>query len=267
MTNQTINRRHALQTGGLLTGAALLSGIMPKWAVGQSENALQLLSGVTWIRQSGFRIDNGGQIIYLDPYQVSGTPADADLILVTHPHQDHCDVGSMQRIAKSGTQVVAEADCVQLIGSRLPNVKTILLGDEMDVGNAHITTLRSYNNTKTFHPKSNDWLGFIVTLQDGRTVYHGGDTDFITEMEGLQPDVAMLPIGGNFTMGAVEAADAIRAIQPKLAVPMHWGGSVGTTRDAQTFESELANEFDVLVMAFGQSIPVMETAVKNWERN
>lgn len=89
------------------------------------------------------------------------------------------------------------------------------------VGNTHITSLRAYNNTKSFHPKANDWLGYIITLQDGRTIYHGGDTDFITEMKGLEPDVAMLPIGGNFTMGALEAAKAIRAINPKLAVPMH----------------------------------------------
>ena len=83
-------------------------------------------------------------------------------------------------------------------------------------------------------PKGVNNVGFVVTLA-GVTYYHAGDTDLIPEMSGLAPDVALLPVSGTYVMTADEAADAARAIGPKIAIPMHYGAIVGSEEDARRF--------------------------------
>jgi len=268
MNTQTLNRRTMLKLCGYVSaGTVALNAVSPLFSSAQDDEAAALLGGFTWIRQSGFRIQNGDQVIYLDPIQVPDSPHDADVVLITHPHGDHCDTSSVQKVSKDSTQILAEPDSVNRLGSGFSKLSPIKLGENMEVDNLQIATVRAYNNTKSFHPRSNDWLGFVITLEDGRTIYHGGDTDFVTEMNDIDADVALLPVGGNFTMRAVEAAQAVKAIQPKLAIPMHWGGSVGSVRDAQTFQQELEGDVAALVLEFGQSFPVVETAVKDWNKS
>ena len=261
-----INRRAFLAlTGGTMAGT-LVNEYTPLDIYAAEVDALALLGGFTWIRQSCFRIQNGEQVIYLDPYQVSSTPHDADYIFITHPHNDHADLTSVRNVMNDTTQIYAESDSADKLRSGVPGIQVIRLGEQRSFESVRVETVRAYNLTKTYHPRANDWLGFILTLQDGRRVYHAGDTDFIPEMEAMVTDVALLPIGGTYTMDAVEAADAVRAIKPQVAVPMHWGGSVGTEADARRFEQSLAGECDVLVMANGQSIPVQETRVHDWKK-
>jgi L-ascorbate metabolism protein UlaG (beta-lactamase superfamily) len=89
-------------------------------------------------------------------------------------------------------------------------------------------------------------VGYVVTVE-GVRLYFAGDTDHIPEMADIRCDVALLPVGGTYTMDAQEAAQAAADIGPQVAVPMHWGGGVvGTRRDAERFRDLYGGEVAIL---------------------
>ena len=90
-------------------------------------------------------------------------------------------------------------------------------------------TIPAYNTNKTFHPKENGWVGYIITLDDIR-YYIAGDTDITEENKKVKCDVAFVPVGGTYTMNFKEAANLINEIKPKIAVPTHYGSVVGTNK-------------------------------------
>jgi L-ascorbate metabolism protein UlaG (beta-lactamase superfamily) len=108
-------------------------------------------------------------------------------------------------------------------------------GDAVDFKEIKIEAVHSYNIDKNFHQKSHDNLGFVVTI-GGTRIYHAGDTDFIPEMKNIQADVVLLPIG-TYTMDVMGAVDAVSAINPKIAIPMHYGTIVGSKEDAVRFSN------------------------------
>lgn len=108
-------------------------------------------------------------------------------------------------------------------------------GQEMEVLGVRIKAVPAYNTDKKFHGKAEYWNGYVLTI-DGKKIYHAGDTDLIPEMNELENiDVALLPIGGTYTMTADEAARAAILIRPKLTVPMHYNSIVGSQKDALRF--------------------------------
>jgi len=197
---------------------------------------------IVWLGHDGFRID-GDKVVYFDPYQISpGTKA--DLILVTHEHFDHCSPGDIAKIQKPETVIVTEKDSAKKLEG---NVKVVKPGQTFDVDEIKIEAVPAYNTDKTFHPKENGWLGFIVEVE-GVRIYHAGDTDFIPEMKQFEVDIALLPVSGTYVMTAVEAVEAALAIRPKLAIPMHYGAIVGGDQDAKDFKVALEGKVEVLVL-------------------
>ena len=197
---------------------------------------------IVWLGHDGFRID-GDKIVYFDPYQISPGPK-ADLILVTHEHFDHCSPGDIAKIQKPETVIVTEKDSAKKLEG---NVKIVRPGQTIDVDEIKIEAVSAYNTDKTFHPKENGWLGFIVEME-GVRIYHAGDTDFIPEMNQFEVDIALLPVSGTYVMTAVEAIEAALAIRPKLAIPMHYGAIVGGDQDAKDFKIALEGKVEVLVL-------------------
>lgn len=197
---------------------------------------------IVWLGHDCFRID-GDKIVYFDPYQISPGPK-ADLILVTHEHFDHCSPGDIAKIQKPETVIVTEKDSAKKLEG---NVKIVRPGQTIDVDEIKIEAVPAYNTDKTFHPKENGWLGFIVEME-GVRIYHAGDTDFIPEMNQFEVDIALLPVSGTYVMTAVEAIEAALAIRPKLAIPMHYGAIVGGDQDAKDFKIALEGKVEVLVL-------------------
>ena len=113
-------------------------------------------------------------------------------------------------------------------------VITVESNKEYMVQGIKFETIPAYNTNKTFHPKENDWVGYIITL-DGIRYYIAGDTDITEENRKVKCDVAFVPVGGTYTMDFKEAAQLINEIQPKIAVPIHYGSVVGTKQDATDF--------------------------------
>lgn len=201
-----------------------------------------------WLGHSGFLIKNS-KIIYIDPYEVRGELPKADVILITHSHYDHCSVADMKKIVKDGTRIIMTADCQSKVTRFDEQIKLEIIepGQEADLGSVKITALPSYNIDKSFHPKEEGWVSYCIKMGTV-IIYHAGDSDVIPEMKNLtghkQPGkrlIALLPVGGRFTMSAEEAFEAAKIIKPDVAVPMHYGSVIGDKNDAEEF-CELCNE-------------------------
>ncbi len=203
----------------------------------------EMSSRINWLGHDAIRIDaKNGAKIYFDPYQIGSNP-EADIILITHDHFDHCSVEDVAKIQGNKTVIVTEKDSAKKLSG---DVRVVSPGDTLTIDGINIEAVMSYNINKDFHPKNNNWLGFIVEI-DGVKIYHAGDTDFIPEMKDIKTDIALLPVSGTYVMTAEEAVEAALAINPKLAIPMHYGSIVGDDTDAETFKQGLKGKIDVMI--------------------
>jgi L-ascorbate metabolism protein UlaG (beta-lactamase superfamily) len=192
----------------------------------------RLTKNIQWLGQSSIKISAEKTIVYVDPWKIR-QPEPADMVLITHGHFDHMSPDDIDRVSKPGTVVVAPTDCAEKIGKGTRAVKP---GDTVAIGGVSAEAVPAYNVNKDFHPPGNRWVGYVITI-GGRRIYHAGDTDFIPEMEKLRDiDVALLPVGGTYTMDPQEAAMAANVIRPKVAIPFHYGSVVGSKADAEKFK-------------------------------
>src|SRR5439155_13952585 len=187
-----------------------------------------------------------GKVLWIDPFQVTNGDPKADVLLITHAHGDHLSDADMQKVIKPETIVAGPPDCIAK--APVDDSKKIALApaDRRTIEGIDVEVVAAYNIDKPFHPKSNNWVGYIVNV-GGRRIYHAGDTDRIPEMKNFQTDVAFLPIGGTYTMTADEAAAAANEdIRPKIAVPMHYGAVVGTDADAERRSEPCSTDVQVV---------------------
>ncbi len=195
---------------------------------------------IKWLGHAGFLINNS-KIIYIDPYNIKDGSQKADLILITHSHYDHCSVADINKIIKEGTKIVMPADCQSKITRFNIPIEMHIIEPEQELiyQGIKIFTLPAYNVDKPFHSKEESWVGYLIKMNNF-LIYHAGDTDVIPEMQKLtgynKRIVALLPVGGRFTMSAEEAVEAAKIIKPFLVIPMHYGSVVGTAEDAEEFK-------------------------------
>ena len=202
------------------------------------------ISGVEFERfvQSSFRIKSGDTVIYVDPHRIPSGDI-ADLVLITHEHYDHMDAASIKAVEGPDTVVVANAPCARQlqgkVGSRIVSVEE---GHTVNEKGIQVRAVPGYNN---IHKRGSN-VGFLFDL-GGLTIYHAGDTGRIPEMASLGPiDVALLPIGGTYTMDEKEAADAVKDVRPKVVVPMHYGYATGG--DPHKFASLVGKTAEVVIL-------------------
>ncbi len=202
-----------------------------------------IVKKIFWLGHDAFRID-ADKIIYIDPFEIA-SGSEADLILITHDHYDHCSSEDIAKIQGDKSVIITEKDSAAKLSG---DVRILKPGDILTVDGIKIETVPSYNTDKQFHPKANGWLGFIIEIQ-GVRIYHAGDADFIPEMKDLSVAIALLPVSGTYVMTAAQAAEAALAINPKLAIPMHYGAIVGSEQDALDFKQALEGKVDVLILS------------------
>jgi L-ascorbate metabolism protein UlaG (beta-lactamase superfamily) len=190
---------------------------------------------IEWLGHSGFLIKSD-RIIYIDPFQIAGGEK-ADVVLISHDHYDHCSLQDIEKIVKKGTIIICPSDCQSKITKLKQEVEIKLLGpgQEINLHGFKIRAFPAYNVDKPFHRKEDEWNGYLIDTLAIK-IYHAGDTDLIPEMKMVgEVDLALLPVGGKFTMNAEEAAKAASIVKPKLAVPMHYASIIGTRQDAEKF--------------------------------
>ncbi len=193
---------------------------------------------------------NKEQIIYFDPFKINKNYNDADVIFVTHSHYDHFSEEDILKVKKEDTKIVITEDLYDRsteLGFGKENILVVKPNEEYMVNNIKVKTIPAYNISKNFHPKANNWVGYIITL-DNVVYYIAGDTDITEENRKVKCDVAFVPIGGTYTMTAEEAAKLVNEINPKIAVPIHYGLIVGSKEDEEIFKNSVNNNINVSVL-------------------
>lgn len=207
-----------------------------------------MLEGVKVNCHSSIKIQKD-KTIYVDPFRIKEVPHDADYIFITHSHYDHFDTKDILRVAKINTIFITVPETkssFQLLGVPEDQIITVEPNEKYDVKGIKFETVPAYNENKKYHPKENKWVGYIIEL-DGLKYYIAGDTDDINEIQDVECDIAFLPIGGEFTMNAKEAADLANKIDSKVIVPIHYGELVGTEEDLKEFLKLTDKDVEVLI--------------------
>jgi L-ascorbate metabolism protein UlaG (beta-lactamase superfamily) len=215
-----------------------------------------------WFSHATFQIKTENEVIYVDLYRrkkheenVPEITEPASFILVTHAHGDHCDPKAISKVRKADTVVIAPEDCRKKIGGDVTSLKT---GQEITIRDVQIKAVHAYN-VKRFRSPGNPYhpegygVGYLVSIE-GMNIYHAGDTDVIPEMSDLgHVDVALLPTGDTYTMDNQEGAEAVAAVKPRYAIPMHtWDKSTDEFRDA----AESRTDTRVVQLAEGEEFTV-----------
>lgn len=195
------------------------------------------LSNITVNAQSSIRIE-GAKAIYFDPFNVTDEKHDADIIFITHEHFDHFQPESIAKIKNENTIIVAPASMEKQIKeeSGIGNIELWEPGSIHEFHGLWIETVPAYNGImKPFHTKNKRWQGYVVKM-DGIRYYVAGDTDVNDDILKVECDVALIPVGGKYTMDKKQAADFIIKIKPQAAIPTHYGDIVGCATDGADFK-------------------------------
>lgn len=195
-----------------------------------------MLEDIQVLCHSSIKISKG-KVIYIDPFKIDENYNDADIIFITHDHYDHYSEEDIDKVKKDDTVIIVPEELLTKVlrkGFRQDYIITVVPNQKYMVEGIEFETVPAYNINKQFHPKENEWVGYIIEIK-GNRYYIAGDTDITEENKKVKCDVAFVPVGGTYTMDFKEAAYLINEIKPKIAVPIHYGSVVGTKQDAIDF--------------------------------
>lgn len=195
-----------------------------------------MLNNIEVLYHSSIRI-NKEKTIYIDPFKIDRNYNDADIIFITHDHYDHYSEEDIDKVINENAVIVIPEELLTKVlkkGINKDAIVTVEPDKKYMVQGIKFETVPAYNTYKTFHPKENGWVGYVIELNDVK-YYIAGDTDITEENKKVKCDVAFVPVGGTYTMDFKEAAQLVNQIQPKVAVPIHYGSVVGTKQDAEEF--------------------------------
>lgn len=232
-----------------------------------------MANSVKWLGHAACQITTGrGKVVLIDPW-ITGNPScpvkkeeikKADLILITHDHFDHLGSDLPDLVKATGAVVIAQPELTAAIQQSGVSQENIIFGMGMNIGGQVEVAGIKVTMTHAFHSgTAGGAVGYIITLEDGKTVYHSGDTGIFADMEIFgrlyHIDLALLPIGSVFVMDPVQAAFSLTLLKPKKVVPIHYKTFPILVQDAGQFVSlarEKAPETRVEVLNPGE-----ETAV------
>lgn len=183
--------------------------------------------------------------IYIDPFKIKEEEHDADIICITHNHYDHYSEEDINKVINKDTIIVVPKTIeVSYKSNKIikvePNKRYEVLG-------INVETMPAYNINKKFHPKENNWVGYILEI-DKKRLYITGDTDITPENKQVKCDIAFVPIGGTYTTDYKEAAELTNEIKPKVVIPIHYACIVGSKQDEIEFKKLLDKEIECKVL-------------------
>lgn len=213
-----------------------------------------MTQGIDVFTQNSIRIAAAAGKVYIDPFRMREEPHDADFILITHDHYDHFSPEDIAKVCRKDTVLIVPE---KMAGKAQKEVKeplalqTVSPGKTYEINGLSFETVASYNVLKPFHPKFAGWVGYVIR-DDGRRIYIAGDTDATKESKAVKCDIALVPVGGTYTMDAKNAAELINTIRPSVAIPVHYGAVVGNAKDADRFSELVKPPTQVeILMQFG----------------
>ncbi len=207
-----------------------------------------MIDNITVNTQNSIRISSKAGAIYIDPLEIADEKHDAGYILITHDHYDHFSKEDIRKVAKSDSIIVVPEKMsgkAQEVADAVGRIETVKPSVYRELGGLEFETVPAYNTSKPFHPKSAEWVGYILKIDDKR-IYIAGDTDATDEAQAVKCDIAMVPVGGTYTMDAKAAAELVNTIRPDIAVPVHYGSIVGKPSDGDVFAENVKNPVRVV---------------------
>ncbi len=198
-----------------------------------------MLDNIEVFTQSSIKVRSGVGTVYIDPFRMKEEPHDADYVLITHDHYDHFSIEDIHKVIKNTTILVVPArmeDDARELEREVGEIVTVKPGVYKELSGLELETIPAYNTVKPFHPRRAEWVGYILRV-DGKRVYIAGDTGATKEAKQVKCDIALVPVGGTYTLDTKRAADLINTIRPEYAIPTHYGSIVGKKSDGQTFAS------------------------------
>ena len=185
------------------------------------------------------------KIIYFDPFKIEKNFNDADIIFITHDHYDHFSIEDIKKVEKEDTVYVIPDCMYNLLGGE--NVVVLNTNEKVNVEGYDVVTIPSYNREKQFHTKEKGYVAYIVTIE-GKRVYVAGDCDENEDNLRVKCDVALVPIGGHYTMDYKEAAAYINKIKPEVVIPTHYGDGIGKEDDGINFSKLIDKDIEVKLL-------------------
>jgi len=225
--------------------------------------------------------------IYIDPFKIPNSPHNATIIFITHEHYDHLSIEDIKKVIKEDTVIVCNAKCIGLLIKTGISESFVINNIQYDryidvhrlhnglnyVKNIGFKAFPAYNINKPYHPKDGLGVGYYIEVYQvnkGNVIHDKvlgsylvlGDTDYTKELRDLvyinnnavkeripRPKVLFVPIGGTYTMNAIEGSKCANNIKPEIVVPIHYGSIVGTKLDEKIFIDNLDKEiiFEILV--------------------
>lgn len=208
-----------------------------------------MLENIEVLYHSSIRI-NKEKTIYIDPFKIDRNYNDADIVFITHDHYDHYSEEDIDKVINENTTIIIPDELLTKLlrkGINKNAIITVEPNKNYMVQGIKFETISAYNTNKTFHPKENGWVGYIIII-NGIRYYIAGDTDITEENKQVKCDVAFVPVGGTYTMDFKEAASLINEIKPKIAIPIHYGSIVGTEQNAIDFIRLLHPEIKGIIL-------------------
>lgn len=190
--------------------------------------------------------------IYFDPFKIEVASNDADVIFITHEHYDHFSPEDILKIKKENTIIVLPKNMENIaldLNFEKTNIVLVEPNQKYKLENQELIfeTIPAYNVNKNFHKKEMNWVGYILEIE-GKRVYVAGDTDITEENKQVKCDIALVPIGGTYTMEAKEAAELVNIIKPKIAIPIHYGAIVGNKEDEKIFVKNVEKDIECKIL-------------------
>ena len=206
--------------------------------------------------QNSIRIKSDLGAIYVDPFHMKEMPKNAAFLLITHDHYDHFSPEDIEKVVCKDTVLIVpekmQAKTKQVAG-RVRKTVTVKPGEKYEVDGLEFETIPSYNHLKPFHPKSAQWVGYLLII-DGKRIYIAGDTDATKEAKAVQCDVALVPVGGTYTMDPKAAAELVNEIRPAVVIPVHYGTVAGKPTDGKEFADLVKDPVKVELKLGGMSV-------------
>lgn len=225
------------------------------------------MEDLNWLGHSSFFFHDqqGNKVYFVDPFELKNRILEkADLIFITHAHFDHFSQNDIDKVIKKDTTIIAPPDILaqihsDSIGVEIEDNRKVKVepNQSYTINNFKFSTIPAYNHRpgrEEKHPRRNNWVGYIFEL-NGKRVYHAGDTDFTDEMRKLKDlnlDIAMMPMGGNFTMDVDEMIEAANWIGAKITVPIHYKRLLGDNfkQAEEKLKKEVTNSKVIILPEF-----------------
>jgi L-ascorbate metabolism protein UlaG (beta-lactamase superfamily) len=203
-----------------------------------------MIDRIQWLGHGSFVIQ-GPPLIYINPWRVARSTFHADVILISHDHYDHCSLADIDKLRGPDTIIISNDKAA----AEIEGCHVLRPWQSVSIDRACIKAVPAYSPNDLRHPQSDGGLGFIISV-NYYDIYYAGDTQLIPEMACIRPDIAILPIDGNGTLGVEDAVEVVRQMRPRWTIPANWGNlAQGASKlEALSFQRQADGLTDVVLL-------------------